>query len=61
MIVVAAAVVYALTFLPALLAILGPRVDALRVPFVGRPGGRPRLALLAPRGRLRHGASVAGA
>ncbi|HEX2441853.1 MAG TPA: MMPL family transporter, partial [Methylomirabilota bacterium] len=31
MIVVGAAVVYALTFLPALLAILGPRVDALRV------------------------------
>jgi putative drug exporter of the RND superfamily len=40
MIVVAAAVVYSLTFLPALLAILGHRVDALRVPFVGRPGGR---------------------
>ena len=32
--VVAAAVVYALTFLPALLAVLGPRVNALRVPFV---------------------------
>jgi RND superfamily putative drug exporter len=40
MIVIVAAVVYSLTFLPALLAILGPRVDALRVPFVGRPGGR---------------------
>jgi putative drug exporter of the RND superfamily len=40
MIVVAAAVVYSLTFLAALLAILGPRVDALRVPFVGRPGGQ---------------------
>ena len=40
MIVVVAAVVYSLTFLPALLAILGPRVDALRVPFVGQPGGR---------------------
>ncbi len=40
MIVVAAAVVYSLTFLAALLAILGSRVDALRVPFVGRPGGR---------------------
>ena len=40
MIVVVAAVVYSLTFLAALLAILGPRVDALRVPFVGRPGGR---------------------
>ncbi|HEY2992469.1 MAG TPA: MMPL family transporter [Methylomirabilota bacterium] len=34
MIVVVAAVLYTLTFLPALLAILGPRVDALRVPFV---------------------------
>jgi len=33
-IVVVTAVVYALTFLPALLAILGARVDALRVPFV---------------------------
>jgi putative drug exporter of the RND superfamily len=40
MIVVAAAVVYSLTFLAALLAILGPRVDALRVPWVSRPGGR---------------------
>jgi RND superfamily putative drug exporter len=40
MIVVTAAVAYSLTFLAALLAILGPRVDALRVPFVGRPGGR---------------------
>ncbi|HET7343293.1 MAG TPA: MMPL family transporter, partial [Methylomirabilota bacterium] len=34
MIVVVAAVVYTLTFLPALLALLGPRVNALRVPFV---------------------------
>jgi putative drug exporter of the RND superfamily len=34
MLVVVAAVFYTLTFLPALLAILGPRVDALRVPFV---------------------------
>jgi putative drug exporter of the RND superfamily len=40
LIVIVAAVAYSLTFLPALLAILGPRVDALRVPFVGRPGGR---------------------
>ncbi len=40
MIVIVAAVVYSLTFLPALLAILGPRVDALRVPFVSWPGGR---------------------
>jgi RND superfamily putative drug exporter len=38
---VALAVLYALTFLPALLAILGPRVNALRVPFIhpDRPGG----------------------
>ncbi|HEU4371508.1 MAG TPA: MMPL family transporter [Methylomirabilota bacterium] len=41
MIVVGAAVVYSLTFLPALLAILGPRVNALRVPFVGQADGRP--------------------
>ena len=34
MFVVGAAVVYALTFLPALLAVLGPRVNALRVPLV---------------------------
>jgi RND superfamily putative drug exporter len=40
MIVVGAALVYSLTFLPALLAILGPRVNALRVPFVGRSDGR---------------------
>jgi len=33
-IVVASSVLYGLTFLPALLAILGPRVDYLRVPFV---------------------------
>jgi RND superfamily putative drug exporter len=40
MIVVVAAVVYSLTFLAALLAILGPRVDALRVPFLGQRRGR---------------------
>jgi len=34
--VVAAAVVYGLTFLPALLAILGPRVNRLPLPLVGR-------------------------
>ena len=34
MLVVVTAVLYTLTFLPALLAILGPRVNALRVPFV---------------------------
>src|SRR5207237_7674444 len=39
-IVVAISVVYALTFLPALLAILGPRVGAWRLPFVGRPSRR---------------------
>jgi RND superfamily putative drug exporter len=41
--VVALAVIYSATFLPAVLAILGPRVDALRVPFaaslVARTGG----------------------
>jgi putative drug exporter of the RND superfamily len=35
-IVVAVAVVYGLTFLPALLSVLGPRVDRLRIPFLGR-------------------------
>jgi RND superfamily putative drug exporter len=34
-IVVAMAVVYGLTFLPALLAVLGPRVDRLRLPYLG--------------------------
>ena len=33
---VAAALVYGLTFLPAVLAILGPRVNLLRLPLVGR-------------------------
>ena len=36
-IVVAVAVIYALTFLPAMLAIIGPRVNRLRVPWFGRP------------------------
>ena len=35
-IVVAVAVMYGLTFLPALLSVLGPRVDRLRLPFLGR-------------------------
>src|SRR5207248_622266 len=35
-IVVAIAVIYGLTFLPALLAVLGPRVDRLRLPWIGR-------------------------
>src|SRR4029077_13981229 len=35
-IVVAVAVVYGLTFLPALLAVMGPNVDRLRLPFLGR-------------------------
>ncbi len=40
-IVVILAVVYAMTFLPALLAILGPKVDAWKLPFVnaGKSGG----------------------
>ncbi len=36
-IVVAVAVIYALTFLPAMLAIIGPGVNRLRVPWFGRP------------------------
>jgi len=35
-IVVAVAVVYGLTFLPALLSVIGPGVDRLRLPFLGR-------------------------
>ncbi|MEP6753759.1 MAG: MMPL family transporter, partial [Candidatus Dormiibacterota bacterium] len=35
-IVVAIAVVYGLTFLPALLSVMGPNVDRLRLPFLGR-------------------------
>jgi RND superfamily putative drug exporter len=35
-IVVAIAVVYGLTFLPALLSVIGPGVDRLRLPFLGR-------------------------
>jgi RND superfamily putative drug exporter len=35
-IVVAIAVVYGLTFLPALLSVMGPSVDRLRLPFLGR-------------------------
>src|SRR5256885_15769556 len=38
-IVVAVAVVYALTFLPAMLAIIGPGVNRLRVPWFGRGAG----------------------
>jgi len=40
-IVVGMAVVYGLTFLPALLSVLGPRVDWLRLPFLGarKPAG----------------------
>src|SRR5216683_5920638 len=37
-IVVGIAVIYGLTFLPALLAVLGPRVDRLRLPWIGRRG-----------------------
>jgi putative drug exporter of the RND superfamily len=35
-IVVALAVIYGLTFLPALLSVMGPKVDRLRLPFLGR-------------------------
>jgi putative drug exporter of the RND superfamily len=35
-IVVGIAVIYGLTFLPALLSVLGPRVDRLRLPWIGR-------------------------
>jgi uncharacterized membrane protein YdfJ with MMPL/SSD domain len=35
-IVVGLAVVYGLTFLPALLSVMGPKVDRLRLPFMGR-------------------------
>jgi putative drug exporter of the RND superfamily len=40
-IVVALAVIYGLTFLPALLSVMGPSVDRLRLPFLGgrRPAG----------------------
>jgi RND superfamily putative drug exporter len=40
-IVVALAVIYGLTFLPALLSVMGPNVDRLRLPFLGgrRPAG----------------------
>src|SRR6266581_3335959 len=37
-IVVGIAVIYGLTFLPALMAVLGPRVDRLRLPWIGRRG-----------------------
>jgi RND superfamily putative drug exporter len=39
LIVVTAAVFYSLTFLPAVLAVLGPRVNALGLPFVRAAGG----------------------
>jgi putative drug exporter of the RND superfamily len=39
--VVALAVIYSATVLPAVLAILGPRVDALRVPFTSSRASRP--------------------
>jgi putative drug exporter of the RND superfamily len=50
-IVVGVAVLYGLTFLPALLAILGGRVDRLRLPFAGRrwPADRGFWAALATR------------
>ncbi len=51
---VAASVLAALTLLPALLSILGPRVNALRVPFIG-----PRAATLAQAGAGAEGATEA--
>jgi RND superfamily putative drug exporter len=39
-IVVGLAVLYSVTFLPAVLAILGPRIDALRIPFASRIASR---------------------
>ena len=57
----AVSVAAALTLLPALLGLLGDRVDALRIPLIGRPvdrGGKSRRALL---GRHRAvGATAAG-
>jgi putative drug exporter of the RND superfamily len=55
-IVVALAVVFALTFLPALLAVLGPRIHAGRLPFLQatpRAGAWRRLALAGMRRPLR--------
>src|SRR5262249_46876154 len=43
-IVVAVAVLYGLTFLPAVLALAGPRIDRLRLPFGAGGGDRPRLS-----------------
>lgn len=48
-IVVALAVVFALTFLPALLAVLGPRIDAGRVPILSRPPTPGRWGAVARR------------
>jgi len=55
--VVALAGIYALTFLPALLAVLGPRINALRIPaFDAHEGGR-----VAPNFRVGDAAPGAGA
>ena len=61
--VVLTAVVAALTLLPAVLAVLGDRIERLRVPIIGRRGGggpRPPVADVAPRrpGRPRRDARV---
>ena len=53
-VVVLIAVITAITLLPALLAILGPRINALRVPFLRPPAARPpaaRLGEVGARGR----------
>jgi trehalose monomycolate/heme transporter len=48
--VVAVALVAALTMLPALLAVLGPRVNSLRVPRLGRPRSTGGVGADCPRG-----------
>ena len=59
-IVVGLAVVFSLTFLPALLAVLGPRIHAGRLPFGGRGGAGGREPV-APRGPVGHAPPRGGA
>jgi len=58
MLVVAAALVYGLTFLPAMLAVLGPRINAMPVRFWRRPVGAHGDA---PSGESRFWRGIAGA
>ncbi len=60
-IVVALAVVFSLTFLPALLAVLGPRIHAGKLPGRRRAPSEERAGLLAPRRDLGDGAAGASA